>query len=50
MLHDDKERGPKKEKPYKDWREIVVDNTYNGPRLEEKEEVTSEWYLQIDLG
>jgi hypothetical protein len=33
-LHDDKERGPKKEKPYKNWREIVVENDYAGLRLE----------------
>jgi hypothetical protein len=41
MLHDDRERGPKKEKPYKNWREIEVEKEYNGPRLEEKEEVTA---------
>jgi serine/threonine-protein phosphatase 5 len=44
MLHDEKERGPKAEKPYKNWREIEVESDYTGPRLEEKGEVTSEWY------
>ena len=33
MLHDDKERGPKGEKPYKNWREIEVEKEYDGPRL-----------------
>lgn len=36
MLHDDKERGPKVEKPYKNWREIEVEADYSGPRLEQK--------------
>ena len=44
MLHDDKERGSKVEKSYKNWREIEVEKEYSGPRLEEKEEVTAEWY------
>jgi hypothetical protein len=35
-LHDDKERGPKKERPYKNWREIQVEQEYSGLRLEEK--------------
>lgn len=47
MLHDDRERGPKKEKPYKNWREIEVEKEYNGPRLEEKEEVTAQWVVKM---
>ena len=47
MLHDDKERGPKKEKPYKDWREIQVEPEYKGPTLGENEEVTSEWVEKL---
>ena len=33
MLHDDRERGPKKEKPYKNWKEIEVEKEYSGPKL-----------------
>lgn len=33
MLHDDKERGPQKEKPYKNWRDIKVEPEYSGPTL-----------------
>lgn len=47
MLHDDRERGPKKEKPYKNWREIEVEKEYSGPRLEEKEELTAEWVVKL---
>lgn len=50
LLHDDKERGPKKERPYKNWREIQVEQEYTGPRLEEKEEVTAEWYCCLYAG
>lgn len=50
MLHDDKERTAPAEKPYKNWREIEVEADYTGPRLEEKEAVTSEWYSLFDSG
>lgn len=45
MLQDEKERSVE-EVPtgQKNWREIEVEKDYTGPRLEEKEEVTSEWY------
>ena len=35
MLHDDRERGPKKEKPYKSWKQINVETEYNGPTIKE---------------
>ena len=35
MLHDENERGPKKEKPYKNWRDIKVEPEYKGPTLSE---------------
>lgn len=41
MLHDEVDRGPKKEKPYKSWKDIVVEGDYSGPRLDDNGEVTS---------
>ena len=50
MLHDDKERVNKKEKPYTNWREIQVEKEYEGPRLEEKQIPSSQWYLFHHIG
>lgn len=48
MLQDEKERSVE-EVPtgQKNWREIEVEKDYTGPRLEEKEEVTSEWVVKL---
>lgn len=33
MLHDEKDRGPVHEKPYKHWKDIPVETGYTGPTL-----------------
>ena len=47
LLHDEKERGPVKEKPYKSWKDIEGESSYSGPRLDDNSEVTSEWVVKL---
>ena len=47
MLHDDRQRGPKKEKPYKSWKQINVEAQYNGPTIKEDGEITADWVVNL---